>query len=660
MVCTSCESYFDSVPSNVISLDAVFSNRGLALQWLSNTYTYLPYEADQNYTGGDDETKGIWTPACLEAKLPWDQCNSNHIILGTLYPSTGYVENMWKSYYKGIQKANIYMANIDRCTAMEEYERVWSKAEARALRSIYYYNLFKLYGPFVNIGDEVFDVEGDVDAMMRERSSVDECVNYMVDEFDAILAEGKLKSHFSDDGGGMNPQFAGNITKEALEAIRSELLFYAASPLFNGDPYYKNLANADGKHLFPQEYSRDKWVKAKEAAEKFMNNNPGFQLLYVNTKGDPVSDVAASCPYMSVTYAPLGRTANTEMIFFRTSNDWNIYYTMTPKHSGITNANSGAGALATPLQMVDLYFTENGLSIEKDEKYFTYKDEDLTGIGAATKITNSAVAKNPFSETTYFRPDAQHRIMRQFYNREPRFYAAFTFQNRKWDLDDKLSYYTDFSLNGNSGQAKNGHDYPRSGMLARKKMSNASSVNYYIYIRLSEIYLNYAEACCELDDIGTAINYVNKIRLRAGIPEYKGTLPADMTPTDKRGFERIVLDSYDKEFVKKVIYRERLLELAYENHHYFDVRRWGVGGMEQGDGWIYPSWHRGGEGGDMVGFDVTVDMASDDAENPLLFYKRKVWETRIYSKRMSLFPIPQTEINRNNKIVQNTGWESEM
>lgn len=36
--------------------------------------------------------------------------------------------------------------------------------------------------------------------------------------------------------------------------------------------------------------------------------------------------------------------------------------------------------------------------------------------------------------------------------------------------------------------------------------------------------------------------------------------------------------------------------------------------MATGDGWIYPSWHNGGEGGDMVGFDVTVDMASDDAK----------------------------------------------
>lgn len=49
-----------------------------------------------------------------------------------------------------------------------------------------------------------------------------------------------------------------------------------------------------------------------------------------------------------------------------------------PKHSGITNAQSGGGALAAPLQMIDLFFTENGLSIEKDPEYFTYTDDDLT------------------------------------------------------------------------------------------------------------------------------------------------------------------------------------------------------------------------------------------------------------------------------------------
>ena len=68
---TSCSDYFDSIPENVTTLDDVFSSRVLALQWLSNVYQYLPDESEQNYTGGGNETRGIWTPASLEGDLPW-------------------------------------------------------------------------------------------------------------------------------------------------------------------------------------------------------------------------------------------------------------------------------------------------------------------------------------------------------------------------------------------------------------------------------------------------------------------------------------------------------------------------------------------------------------------------------------------------------------
>lgn len=647
---TSCESYFDSVPSDTISLDAVFSNRGLTLQWLSNVYSYLPDETSQNYSA---VTRGIWTPASLEAKLPWDQCNSNHVTGGTLYPSTGYVEDMWRNYYRGIQKANVYIQNVDRCTPMSEKERAWSKAEVRALRGIYYFNLFKIYGPFVIIDNEVFDVEGDIDAMMHTRSSVDECVDYIIGEFDAVLREGNLLSHFNDKGA-VNSDFWGNITREAVEAIRSEVLLYAASYLFNGDPYYKGLKNQDGKNLFPQSESLEKWELAKEAAKNFMDNNPGFQLVYRDKTGSRVTGVVGSCPFNSANRAALGMRDNEEMIFYRSGGDWNILYTMTPKHSGITDANSGAGALAAPLQMVDLYFTNNGLRIEDDPKYFTY---DTEAPGIARTMTSVTEYKDKFSGYSYFKPSSDYRIMNQFYNREPRFYIAFTFQGRKWDFDNSKTYYTDFSLNGNSGRARNGHDYPKSGVLARKKLKGSLDVPFFIYIRLSEIYLNYAEACNECGEIGEAIKYVNLIRSRAGVAEYKGLLAGDVTPTDVRGENRIVIP-LDQQSVRNVIRRERLIELAYENQRYFDVRRWGVAGMEQGDGWIYPSWHKGGEGGNMVGFDVEIDMAKDTKDNPMDFYKRVEWEKRIYTKRMSLFPIPQTEINRNPMIVQNTGWET--
>lgn len=655
---TSCEDYFDSVPSDTINLDKVFSERKLAYQWLSNIYSYLPDESEQNYTGGDDETRGVWTPASLEGKLPWGHNNSNKVTGGTIYPSTDYVTKLYRAHYRAIQKANIYLQRIDGCTDMPEAERKRTKTEARALRSIFYFNLFKIYGPFVNIEDDVYDPESSLGSMTRYRSSVDECVNYIVSEFDAVLKDGYLSSHF-EEGGTVNTQFAGNISYETVEAIRSQVLLYAASYLFNGDPFYKDLKDHEGKFLFPQSKDQQKWVKARKAAKDFIDNNPRFRLVYRDITGTPVSTILESCPYNSANEAALGRSKNEEMIFMSTRNGWNLYYYMRPKHTGIVDAQSGAGALAAPLQMVDLYFTNKGLRIEDDPDYYTYTNDEESKF-TSRNMTSAESYKDKFSGYTYFTPAGDRRIMKQFYNREPRFYIAFTFQNRQWTFDTSKTYYTDFSLNGNSGRAKNGHDFPKSGMLARKKM-NTGDTPYNIFIRLSEIYLNYAEASNECDDIAEAIKYVNMIRARAGVAEYKG-MGEDATPLGVRGEPRIEIP-LTKESVTNIIRRERLIELAYENHRYFDVRRWGIAGMQKGDGWVYPTWHTGGEGGRMVGFDVEVDMAPETSEypvNPLYFYKRIEWETRIYTERMKLFPIPQDEINVNRLIVQNTGWGSDI
>lgn len=648
VVCfSSCEDFFDTVPEDVTTLEMVFSNRTLAIKWLSNTYSYLPDETNQNYTGGEDETRGIWTPASIEADLPWDHCNSNKVNSGTLYTATDYVKNMWRAYYKGIQKANVYMNRIDGCDNMAEADRKRTKSEARALRAIYYFNLFKIYGPTVIVGDTEFDPEGSMNDMLLARSTVDDYINYVVGEFDAILADNYLFSHF-DGEGAFATNFAGNITKETVEAVRSQVLLYAASYLFNGDPYYKDLANTDGTHLFPQSRSDEKWRAAKKAAKDFIDNNPGFQLVFRDVAGKLVNTIEGSCPFNSANEAALGRQGNEEMIFFSTRNDWNTNYTMTPKHTGISDAQSGSGALAAPLQMVDLYFTNKGLRIEDDPNYFNYTNDD-EALFTPRQMTDVSAYKDPYSGYTYFTPASDKRIMKQFYNREARFYIAYTFQNRRWDFDASKVYYTDFSLNGNSGQAKNGHDYPKSGVLVRKKMKTGDAP-YNIFIRLSEIYLNYAEACAELGEYDEAVETINLIRARAGVAAYG--LNGD-TSKGYRGEDRVPLTSSN---VLNAVRRERLIELAYENHHYFDVRRWGVAGMQQGDGWIYPTWHTGGEGGQMRGFDVMVDMTSSAAANPMYFYKKKNWETRIYTERINLFPIPQNEMNVNSLMVQNTGW----
>ena len=76
------------------------------------------------------------------------------------------------------------------------------------------------------------------------------------------------------------------------------------------------------------------------------------------------------------------------------------------------------------------------------------------------------------------------------------------------------------------------------------------------------------------------------------------------------------------------------------------------------DSWVYPAYHKGGEGGEMLGFNVNA-IGQTDANKNVIFYKRFVQDTRVFNKRMSLFPIPQTDLYRNDLLVQNPGWSAE-
>ena len=676
---TSCDDYFDDVPDNATSLEAVFANRGQSLKWLSNIYTYIPDNTNVRY---NSRTNGNWPMASIEGYLPWDHIVANNIILGTLYPSTGFVKTQWTEYYRGIQYANIYLANIDKNSAMLADEREWSKAEVHALRAYFYFNLVKEFGPVPLIGDKVYSVDTPLDEMMMPRNTLDECWDYIIAELKAALDGGKLKSTFGEDGS-VDSQYKGNLTQEAVEGILAEVYLYRASYLFNGDPYYQTMANKDGTKLFPQSKDMQKWKDARDAAKRIIDSGK-FKLVLRDQSGKLVDDVKKADPYKSCFYSAIGRVDNEEMIFLRTNAN-NDSYIIKPRHTGISgNVDRGAGAYSIPLQFIDLFFMSNGKRIDDVEQkpisqvttfkaddpvYPVYDTQNLTskdkdGNDIAMNARNSlSTAKyvDRFSSYNYFTPGSGKGIMKQFYCREPRFYLAVTFQNRRWDYDQANTYYTDMSFNGNSGSDGKTHDYPIFGTIVRKLYwEKESNIDGAVMLRLGEVYLNYAEACAQLGENKEALKYVNLIRSRAGINEYALNRAEEGTK-DARNKGKIYVGDleHDQELLLKVIYRERLIELSYESKHYFDVRRWGVADMAEGDGWVYPTWHKGGEGGDMIGFNVNNEGSDAEKANSLNFYKRVKTQHRIFTKRMSLFPIPQEEVNRDKQIVQNEGWTAE-
>ena len=676
---TSCDDYFDDVPDNATSLEAVFANRGQSLKWLSNIYTYIPDNTNVRY---NSRTNGNWPMASIEGYLPWDHIVANNIILGTLYPSTDFVKSQWTEYYRGIQYANIYLANIDKNSAMLADEREWSKAEVHALRAYFYFNLVKEFGPVPLIGDKVYSVDTPLDEMMMPRNTLDECWDYIIAELKAALDGGRLKSTFGEDGS-VDSQYKGNLTQEAVEGILAEVYLYRASYLFNGDPYYQTMANKDGKKLFPQSKDMQKWKDARDAAKRIIDSGK-FKLVLRDQSGKLVDNVKKADPYKSCFYSAIGRVDNEEMIFLRTNAD-NDSYIIKPRHTGISgNVDRGAGAYSIPLQFIDLFFMSNGKRIDDVEQkpisqvttfkaddpvYPVYDTENLTskdkdGNDVAMNARNSLSTTkyvDRFSSYNYFTPGSGKGIMKQFYCREPRFYLAVTFQNRRWDYDQANTYYTDMSFNGNSGSDGKTHDYPIFGTIVRKLYwEKESNIDGAVMLRLGEVYLNYAEACAQLGENKEALKYVNLIRSRAGINEYALNRAEEGTK-DARNKSKIYVGDleHNQELLLKVIYRERLIELSYESKHYFDVRRWGVADMAEGDGWVYPTWHKGGEGGDMIGFNVNNEGSDADKANALNFYKRVKAQHRIFTKRMSLFPIPQEEVNRDKQIVQNEGWAAE-
>ena len=148
----------------------------------------------------------------------------------------------------------------------------------------------------------------------------------------------------------------------------------------------------------------------------------------------------------------------------------------------------------------------------------------------------------------------------------------------------------------------------------------------WVTFRLGEFYLNYAEALFNLSGDGytapsgfgtaTAANYINQIRKRAGL----ANLPTGLSASDfKQKYEN-----------------ERFVELAFEGHRFFDVRRW-----KEADKYFT----------NIRGLEITKNADGTFTETV------KTVQTRQWSDKMYLFPIPQSEILKSgNVLTQNPGW----
>jgi hypothetical protein len=205
-------------------------------------------------------------------------------------------------------------------------------------------------------------------------------------------------------------------------------------------------------------------------------------------------------------------------------------------------------------------------------------------------------------------------------DRDPRFYADILFNGASFHgrpaeffeggLDSKQSPYAPWNAS-------------KTGYTIRKIVDtsfNFASVPYapgqWIAFRLSEIYLNYAEAEANLGNTAEALKYLNKIRQRVNMPD--------------------VTSGGGTDLIEK-IQQERRVELCFEGHRFFDLRRWGM--AEEG-------------AGDALGIIITPT----DPSNTSFTYQINTVEKRTWMPDFYYYPIPRSEIQINPSIKQNPGY----
>lgn len=579
------KGYLDTVPDNITTLKDIFTNRAMTEQWLARCYNNIPDLWDQPYnntwSGQTDELDYAWVTPGI---------NSGAITADNASPNT------WNSYYQTIRYCAIFLKNADQNKEILDQPEgaqllTQYKAEARFLRAYYYWLLMKQYGPVVLMGEEPKESS---DNFQLPRSPWDECVAYVIAEMDKAYPDVPVV-HLAPNTGAEDMSQTGRITKPVIAAVKSQVLLFHASPLFNGNTDMSDFKNKDGAQLFNQTYDKERWKRAADAAMDVIKMNRWE--LYKVADANPFTAAYLAC--RNVYFDGYLK----EGIWLRTNTAYGTWERHVCPRSSNGNAWNG---IAVPQEMVDRYRMADGSSITAGGNGY---DENTYATAA----------------TTYYAAGTNN----MYVNREPRFYVNVTFNCATIPVVAASGQSrVEFFYTGNSGKKGIARDFPTTGYTARKNVhptTNFSSGKYVnrpaMMIRLAEIYLNYAEAMIEYGNITEGLTYLNLVRNRAGLPSLAGGTVEEL---------------------RKQVRLERTIELMYEGHRYWDVRRWKVADD--------PESHQTGEfhGMNMEGGASLSDPVFHQRK---VAFKRAEWQDKYY-----FYPVPQSEIDRNKVLVQSRGY----
>lgn len=546
--CISCYDVLDKRPLNIYTDNDVWSNATLLDNFIASQYMYTPVmvgdattlfnswtgspmnqdprSTDMNYFFGNSSQ--AFGPRLImditdETKYNSDSWDNLAAYKISGIPSNGGCSEYWENAYYTLRNLNNAIANLPDSPLDAELIKL-RLAECRFLRAYIFYSMVKRYGAFPML-TVVPNVDSPDEVLYPIRTSEKDVYDFIISECEDI----------KEDLAGQTEW--GRASKWAALALESRAALYAGSIAKYGKVQLDGLlgiSSSEADNYFQKSYN---------ACQEIITKG-GFKLY------DENSD----------------KVQNFKDLFLTKKNCEAI---MVKQHYG-TGFNSGGGLCTWSWDMMQApnpnvwnCGNENGPYLEMVEE-FEYID------GTSGKLDRDYVKSRLWT------------MEELWANKDPRFKASIYTNGDEWEKcageeygngkidfhiglrkpDGTTSYNANDSYNGVKAVGYQSLHHVLSGVTntgfgimkyvdpsANNMIWLCESRTDYMIFRYGEILLNMAEAAYELGKDGEALEFVNQIRKRAGINK---------------------LTSIDLDKIK----HERKVELAFENHRYWDLRRW--------------------------------------------------------------------------------------
>ena len=553
---TACKKNVEDRKADAIMEDLVWDQSDslgtVAEYFVNNLYNYLP--------NGFNRIDGDYLDAATDDAIPSRNGTLVSYFTNERVSALNNPDPYFSNAYAGIRRVNILLLNLPKISlrndpAYATTKQYW-KAEGRFIRAMCYWELVKRYGGMPLIGDKVFTLN---DNLELPRNTFEECVEYIVSECDAI------KDSLRSDLVGTTEW--GKIGKGAALALKSRVLLYAASPLYNGGGIEKseNIKKLNGY----TDYRAERWVRAADAAKD-------------------VLDISAF--KLDTAFRNVFTTLRSSEVILATQRAKTIDVENNNAPIGFNTASLTSNGYTSPTQeLVDAFPMNTGKAITE------------TGSGYD--------AQNPYVK------------------RDSRLQFSVFVNGNRW-VNRKIE-----TFDGGRDRPGGTAIQTKTGYYARKFMGyfdNPASIftaysnqsHNFIIFRRAEMLLNYAEALNQSGRTNEAYAPLIELRKRAKITAGTGNLYG-------------LKSSMMKDEMDKVIQNERRIELAFEEHRFWDVRRWKLANTFLN--------------GKLHGIRIT------ETGSVLKYAVEEVADIK-FSNRLYKMPIPFSEISKNKNLLQNEGW----